>query len=82
MAQPCNFTSGIRQPHPHRHGNAPAEILRAGSAHAPMWTAICLDCDARMMWRRLLSAVLADLAWHQEMHRVWRAELQTREHAA
>jgi hypothetical protein len=63
-------------PRAERRGNAPALLERSGSRHASLWVARCLDCDdVAGRARRLISAALADLAWHQEMHRVWRREL-------
>lgn len=74
--------AGPSGPNPHRRGNAPAYVHRTGTCHAPLWATECLDCDRTLQWRTLLSAALADLSWHQEMHRVWRAELRVRRGAA
>ena len=64
------------QPDPHRHGASPAFTHRGGSVHAPMWAMECLDCGTRLRWHRMFSQALAELTYHQEMHRVWRAELR------
>lgn len=66
----------VRQADSNRHGNAPAYIHSTGSLHAPLWAAQCLDCFIVLPLRPRLSGTLADLAWHQEMHRVWRSELR------
>lgn len=66
---------GSRLPDPTRRGNAPAFVHRTGTPFAPLWATECFDCGEVLPWRPRLSRALADLGWHQEMHRVWRSEV-------